>query len=311
MSSRILIAASLSLSAFAFASCGSDEPKSPVKSTSTQSANELASAKKSDAPKLETPKVEAPKVEAPKVEAPKVEAPKVEAPKVEAPKVEAPKVEAPKVEAPKVEAPKVDAPKLDAPKTGGDPAIEKMRAFISGLKIDKTVAGWKTKVTEPPKLTFDAARKYFWMLETTEGPIKVRLMPDVAPMHVSSTIYLTELGFYDDLLFHRVIKNFMAQGGDPIGNGTGGPAYKYAGEFSPNALHSKPGILSMANAGPNTDGSQFFLTFVPTPHLDGKHTVFGEVVEGMDTVKKLESFGSQQGPTQKALKIVTAKIATE
>jgi len=295
MSSRILIAASLSLTAFAFASCESGEPKAPVKSTTAQSAP-AASEKRPEAPKMEAAKVEAPKVEAPKVEAAKVEAAKVEAAKVEAPKVEAPKVEAPKVE---------------APKSGGDPAIEKMRAFIAGLKIDKTAAGWKTKVTEPPKLTFEPARKYFWMLETTEGPIKVRLMPDVAPMHVSSTIYLTELGFYDDLLFHRVIPGFMAQGGDPVGNGTGGPAYNYAGEFSPAVKHTNPGMLSMANRGPGTDGSQFFLTFVPTAHLDGKHTIFGEVVEGLETVKKLESFGSQGGATKKPLKIVTAKIATE
>jgi cyclophilin family peptidyl-prolyl cis-trans isomerase len=137
-------------------------------------------------------------------------------------------------------------------------------------------------------------------------------MPDVAPMHVSSTIYLTEVGFYDGTSFHRVIPGFMAQGGDPLGNGTGGPGYKYAGEFSPKVKHDKPGLLSMANAGPGTDGSQFFLTFVPTSHLDGKHTIFGEVVEGLDNLKKMERFGSSpSGKTSKPIVLDAAKIVVE
>ena len=101
-----------------------------------------------------------------------------------------------------------------------------------------------------------------------------------APLHVTSTLYLTRLGFYDDLIFHRVITGFMAQGGDPLGNGTGDPGYEFAGAFESQLRHDKKGLLSMANSGPNTDGSQFFFTFVPTPWLDGKHTIFGEVVEG-------------------------------
>jgi cyclophilin family peptidyl-prolyl cis-trans isomerase len=107
-----------------------------------------------------------------------------------------------------------------------------------------------------------------------------------------------------------VITNFMAQGGDPVGNGTGGPGYQYDGEFSASAgaKHNRPGILSMANAGPGTDGSQFFLTFKETPWLDGKHTVFGEVVEGMDAVKKLEAAGSQSGKTSEPLKIEKATV---
>ncbi len=112
---------------------------------------------------------------------------------------------------------------------------------------------------------FDANKDYFWILETNKGNIKIKLMPNVAPMHVTSTMFLTEKGFYDGTMFHRVIPGFMAQGGDPLGTGTGGPGYKYAGEFNANVKHDRPFLVSMANAGPNTDGSQFFITFVPTP----------------------------------------------
>ncbi len=195
-----------------------------------------------------------------------------------------------------------------------DPAIAAMRTFIETQKVDKQKSGWKTKLAMPPKLSFMPERKYFWLLTTSEGPIKIRLMPDVAPMHVSSTIYLAELGFYDGLSFHRVIPGFMAQGGCPLGNGSGSPGYKYASEFAPNVKHDRPGLLSMANTGaPSTDGSQFFLTFVPTPFLDGKHTVFGEIVEGMDTLKKLESFGTKPPPSKptKPLAIQSTKIVVE
>ena len=167
---------------------------------------------------------------------------------------------------------------------------------------------WKVKLTKPAQRQFDATKDYFWVLETNKGNIKIKLMPDVAPMHVSSTMFLTEKGFYNGTIFHRVISDFMAQGGCPLGTGTGGPGYKYAGEFSPNVKHDRPFLLSMANAGPETDGSQFFITFKATPWLDGKHTIFGEVVEGQDTVKKLEAAGSPQGKPTEELKIIKAAI---
>ena len=172
---------------------------------------------------------------------------------------------------------------------GSGDAIAAIDDFIAGQTIDKTDPRWKTRVPKPPKVAFDD-RSYFWDLETTVGPITIKLMPDVAPMHASSTLYLTRLGFYDGTVFHRIIPNFMAQGGDPLGNGRGNAGYRYAGEFDPQVKHDRPGLLSMANAGPGTDSSQFFITFVPTPHLDGKHTIFGEVVEGMDAVKQLEAW---------------------
>jgi peptidyl-prolyl cis-trans isomerase B (cyclophilin B) len=119
-------------------------------------------------------------------------------------------------------------------------------------------------------------------LHTTKGDIKLNLFPDKAPLTVLNFVNLSKRGFYNGLTFHRVIPNFMIQGGDPAGNGTGGPGYKFKDEFSPDLKHSKPGILSMANAGPSTNGSQFFITHVPTPWLDGKHTIFGEVVDTQD-----------------------------
>lgn len=189
-----------------------------------------------------------------------------------------------------------------------DVALVKIDDQIAKMSIDKTQDNWRTQLPKPEAVTFTAGKNYFWKIETNKGPISIKLMPDVAPMHVTSTIYLTRLGFYDGLKFHRVITGFMAQGGCPLGTGTGSPGYKYAGEFSPKVKHDRPGLLSMANAGPGTDGSQFFITFVPTPHLDGKHTIFGEVVEGMETVKKLETAGSRGGATSEPLSIVTATI---
>ena len=185
-------------------------------------------------------------------------------------------------------------------------AVAQIEAFIADQKIDTSGSGWKTSLPKPPVATFGDDKTYTWKLETNVGNISVELMPDVAPMHVTSTLYLTLLGFYDDVPFHRVISDFMAQGGDPLGQGTGGPGYQYDGEFDASVKHNRAGLLSMANAGPGTDGSQFFLTFIATPHLDGKHTIFGAVVDGMDTVKALEARGSGSGKTSEPLVIVKA-----
>jgi cyclophilin family peptidyl-prolyl cis-trans isomerase len=199
----------------------------------------------------------------------------------------------------------------EAAKDADDAAISAIDAFIAEEKVDKARRAWKSTLNKPPKVAFTSGKSYYWNLETNKGKIKIKLMPDVAPMHVSSTIYLTRLGFYDDTVFHRVIPGFMAQGGDPTGTGRGGPGYKYEGEFDCSVKHNKPGLLSMANAGPGTDGSQFFLTFVKTPHLDGKHTIFGRVIKGMDTVKELEKFGSRSGRTTEKLMIERATISVE
>ncbi len=126
-----------------------------------------------------------------------------------------------------------------------------------------------------------------------------------------STIYLTRLGFYDDVMFHRVITGFMAQGGDPTGTGSGGPGYRYGGEFDDALSHSKKGVLSMANAGPGTDGSQFFITFGPAKRLDGKHTIFGQLVDGNATLNKLERAGSEAGKPRRKVVIRSATVSVE
>jgi peptidyl-prolyl cis-trans isomerase-like 1 len=128
------------------------------------------------------------------------------------------------------------------------------------------------------------------VIDTTMGTIAFKLFPDKAPKTCENFILLANRGYYDGTTFHRVIDNFMIQGGDPTGTGRGGESAwggKFEDEFNPTLKHDKPGVVSMANAGPNTNGSQFFITLVPTPWLDNRHTIFGEVIEGMDVVKKI------------------------
>ena len=192
-----------------------------------------------------------------------------------------------------------------------DPTLAAVDAFIATREIDRSNPRWKEKLPPPPMLPFDEAHRYIWELDTNRGVLVIRLYPDAAPVHVSSTIYLTRLGFYDSLPFHRVITGFMAQGGDPRGKGTGDPGYEYAGEISDSLSHDKRGILSMANAGPGTDGSQFFITFAPTPHLDGKHTIFGEVIGGKRTLERIEEVGSRSGRTSETVLIQKASIRVD
>jgi cyclophilin family peptidyl-prolyl cis-trans isomerase len=133
-------------------------------------------------------------------------------------------------------------------------------------------------------MTIDPKKTYTATLHTEKGDIVIRLHADKAPRTVNNFAFLAQQGFYDGTIFHRVIANFMAQGGDPTGTGRGGPGYNFTDEFHTSLRHDKPGVLSMANAGPNTNGSQFFITHVPTPWLDNKHSVFGQVTKGMDVL---------------------------
>jgi len=137
---------------------------------------------------------------------------------------------------------------------------------------------------KPPEMKIDPKKKYTATLSTDKGDIVLELFADKTPKTVNNFVFLAGEGFYDGTIFHRVIQDFMAQGGDPTGTGTGGPGYRFEDEFNPSLKHNKPGIFSMANAGPGTNGSQFFITHVPTPWLDGKHSIFGQVIKGMDVL---------------------------
>ena len=146
----------------------------------------------------------------------------------------------------------------------------------------------------PPSGALDTSKTYTARFKTERGDIVAELYADRAPRTVENFVNLARAGFYDGTTFHRVIKGFMAQGGDPTGTGTGGPGYQFGDEFHPSLRHDGPGILSMANAGPGTNGSQFFITHSATPHLNDKHTVFGRVTEGMDVVNALRERDPQR-----------------
>lgn len=134
--------------------------------------------------------------------------------------------------------------------------------------------------SSPPAMQIDAKKAYRAVMNTSKGAINIELFADRAPVTVNNFVFLARDGFYDGVVFHRVLEGFMAQGGDPTGSGRGGPGYRWDDEATALRIkHDAPGSLSMANAGPNTNGSQFFITFVPTPHLDGRHAVFGRVAD--------------------------------
>lgn len=140
----------------------------------------------------------------------------------------------------------------------------------------------------PPALTIDEDRVYLVKLETTKGEVQLELYPEHAPKTVNNFVFLVNESFYDGISFHRVIDKFMIQGGDPTGSGMGGPGYKFEDELSGNPLKHGSKVISMANSGPNTNGSQFFITHLPQPHLDGKHTVFGKVIQGEDVIDSIQ-----------------------
>ena len=138
-----------------------------------------------------------------------------------------------------------------------------------------------------PAMQIDPAKEYTATIKTNRGDIVIQLFADKAPMTVNNFVALARDGFYDGVKFHRVIPDFMVQTGDPTGTGRGGPGYRFPDEIHPELRHDGPGVVSMANAGPNTNGSQFFITHVATPWLDGKHTVFGRVLQGQEVVDSI------------------------
>ncbi|MBN1582803.1 MAG: peptidylprolyl isomerase [Anaerolineae bacterium] len=148
-------------------------------------------------------------------------------------------------------------------------------------------------------MEIDSKKSYYALIDTSKGVIELELYPAYAPKTVNNFVFLARQGFYDGVVFHRVISNFMIQGGDPTGTGRGGPGYKFEDEFAGNPLKHETGVISMANAGPGTNGSQFFITHSPQPHLNGKHTVFGKVTSGQDIVNAI-----RQGDTMTTVTIV-------
>lgn len=170
----------------------------------------------------------------------------------------------------------------------GNPLTE-ADAFIAARNLKPGGGAWRETLPAPIQFGFPEREKLYWRLETSKGVMEFRLWHEVAPLHASMIVYLTRLGFYDGLRFHRVIQGFMAQGGCPRGNGTGWPGFKLPLEVRPGVGHGKMGTLSTANMGPNSDGSQFFITFRPTPELDRQYTAFGEITAGLDVLRAFEA----------------------
>lgn len=161
--------------------------------------------------------------------------------------------------------------------------------------------------SSPPRLTIDPSASYQATIKTDSGDIVLDLWAEKAPNTVNNFVFLAEQGYYDGVIFHRVIDQFMAQTGDPTGTGTGGPGYKFGDEFHPELRHDGPGVLSMANAGPGTNGSQFFITHIATPWLDDKHSVFGKVAQGLDVLMAIPA-RDPSNPNAPAVSIQTIEI---
>ncbi len=169
--------------------------------------------------------------------------------------------------------------------------------------MTEKIKQWSTA----PQMTIDPSKIYTATFKTDKGDIVCSLHADKTPRTVNNFVFLAREGFYDNTIFHRVITDFMAQGGDPTGTGMGGPGYKFHDEFHPKLRHSIPGVLSMANAGPNTNGSQFFITHVPTPWLDNKHSVFGQVIKGLDVLLSIPARDPSRRDSP-AVKLITVEI---
>ena len=178
-------------------------------------------------------------------------------------------------------------------------------------------SGGRSNAAEPaadgvPPMTIDVSKTYFATFQLAKGgEFRVELFDDQAPKTVNNFVYLARSGFYDGTTFHRVLDGFMAQGGDPTGTGSGGPGYLFEDEIDPSLTFDRAGLLAMANSGPNTNGSQFFITYDATPHLNGLHTIFGEVVEGMEVVNGITRRDPNQNPDVPGDALETITITEE
>lgn len=198
--------------------------------------------------------------------------------------------------------------KSTSPKEKKKRSTERTIQYVAGAIVLLVVGffTWKLFLSDwgapkqydaPPAISIDITKNYVATIEMEKGgEIVIELFDDKAPVTVNNFIFLAREGFYDGTTFHRVIDGFMAQGGDPTGTGSGGPGYLFEDEIDPDLVFDRAGLLAMANSGPNTNGSQFFITFAPAPHLNGLHTIFGEVIEGMDVVNALTRRDPNQNP---------------
>lgn len=162
-----------------------------------------------------------------------------------------------------------------------------MNSLDGFTKVDRLSPERVTRFSAAEQV-LEPGKEYRALVDTTKGKMVLELYADKTPVTVNNFVFLALNGYYDGIVFHRVLEDFMAQTGDPTGTGTGGPGYQFADEFDPTLAHTEKGVLSMANAGPGTNGSQFFITFIPTPWLDGRHSVFGKVVEGVDVLDDIQ-----------------------
>lgn len=185
-------------------------------------------------------------------------------------------------------------------------ATQAPATLVSGEPSATDTAGLQYDAAPP--MTIDPAKIYLATFKTEQGDIVVELFADKAPVTVNNFVFLARQGFYDNTTFHRVLADFMAQGGDPTGTGSGGPGYRFQDELHPDLRFDEPGLLAMANSGPDTNGSQFFITFVPTPQLTGVHTIFGKVVEGMDVALALTQRDPETNPDFLGSKLLTVEI---
>ena len=200
---------------------------------------------------------------------------------------------------------------------GGTPTLFVNGQYYGGAREEYIFAGLVQlfsydgpQYAAPPPMTIDPEQPYFARFETSKGGFCAQLYADRAPLTVNNFVFLANEGYYDGIPFHRVLPGFVAQTGDPTGSGFGGPGYRFDDEFDPGLTHDGPGILSMANGGANTNGSQFFITYTALHDLDGKHAVFGKVVEGMSVVESLSARNPQQDPYAPADVLFSVKISS-
>ncbi len=159
---------------------------------------------------------------------------------------------------------------------------------LNGFEKQERLSAERQTRFQAPAQVVEAGKEYRAAITTNKGTMVLDLFADKTPVTVNNFVFLARNGYYDGVVFHRVLEDFMAQTGDPTGTGTGGPGYQFGDEFDASLRHTEKGVLSMANAGPGTNGSQFFITFIPTPWLDGRHSVFGKVVEGVEVLDSIQ-----------------------